>query len=328
MGKYNYVIFGSSWDLYKCAYSSLFCRIDVRYISEPSEPLGFFSKLRRVHYSRTANRLFSLPLKSIWNPFYFKDSFPKRKPLCFIFFWGWIANNNETHLTKYLKKHYPGCKIVLFLQDVVKSLYTNYSIEQIKSDFDIVVSYDKNDCNKYGFLYHPTVLSPVEVKNDDMIENCDVYFAGQDKGRLPLLIDICKFLSSRGLKCDLYVVGVPADKRISCESIHYIDKSFSYYQNLQHVIKSKCLLELMQDEAVGYTFRTWEAITYSKFLLTNNTEIVNSTFYESDKIFSFESVDDISVGISEIIQNMSCADYHSRDQIKPEAFIDFLDNKL
>lgn len=328
MGKFNYVIFGSSWDLYKCAYSSLFRRPDVKYISDPSEPLGILSKLRRIHYSSTANRFFSLPLKGIWNRFYFKDSFQNSKPLCFIFFWGWIANNNETHLTKYLQKHYPGCKCVLFLQDVVKSHDTNYPIEQIKSDFDAIISYDKNDCNKFGFLYHPTVLSPIIVKGDDKVENCDVYFVGQDKGRLPLLVDICKLLSSHGLKCDFYVVSVSIEKRISCESIHYIDESFSYYQNLQHVKKSKCLLELMQDEAVGYTFRTWEAITYSKFLLTNNTEIINSPYYESDKIFPFVSKDSISDLYCEIIKNGSCAEYQNRDSIRPESLINFIENSI
>lgn len=328
MGKFNYVIFGSNWDLYKFAYSSLFGRIDVQYISDPSEPLGMLSKLRRIHYSSTANRFFPLPLKNIWNHCYFKDTFTEKKPICFIFFWGWITNNNETGLTKYLKKNYPESKCVLFLQDVVKSLHTNYPIKQIKNDFDLVVSYDKKNCEKYGFVYHPTVLSPIKVNENDNIENSDVYFVGQDKGRLSLLVNIYKTLTSNGLKCDFYVVGVPLGKRISCDSIHYIDKSFSYYQNLQHVVKSKCLLELMQDDAVGYTFRTWEAITYSKFLLTNNAEIVNSPFFEEDKIFPFVSKDSISSRYCEFIKNGSCAEYQNRESIRPESLIDFIENSI
>ena len=43
--------------------------------------------------------------------------------------------------------------------------------------------------------------------------------------------------------------------------------------NLAYAAKSKCILEIMQENADGYTPRLWEAIMLNKHLLTNNSAI-------------------------------------------------------
>ena len=87
---YNYVIFGTDWDLYKIAYSDLNKVNNVKYIPTPYEFRNhIFKLLYRLHCSPRINKIINLPFKSIWNSGYFRNDFKNNKPICFIFFSNW-----------------------------------------------------------------------------------------------------------------------------------------------------------------------------------------------------------------------------------------------
>ena len=84
MDKYNYVILGSDWDLYKFSYSDLYQFNNVQYIPGPYPPINSLKGLLyRIHFNPTINRLVKLPFKTAWNDSYFKHRFPVSKPFCF-----------------------------------------------------------------------------------------------------------------------------------------------------------------------------------------------------------------------------------------------------
>ena len=81
MDKYNYVILGSDWDLYKFSYSDLYQFNNVQYIPGPYPPINSLKGLLyRIHFNPTINRLVKLPFKTAWNDSYFKHRFPVSKP--------------------------------------------------------------------------------------------------------------------------------------------------------------------------------------------------------------------------------------------------------
>ena len=71
MDKYNYVILGSDWDLYKFSYSDLYQFNNVQYIPGPYPPINSLKGLLyRIHFNPTINRLVKLPFKTAWNDSY------------------------------------------------------------------------------------------------------------------------------------------------------------------------------------------------------------------------------------------------------------------
>ena len=65
MDKYNYVILGSDWDLYKFSYSDLYQFNNVQYIPGPYPPINSLKGLLyRIHFNPTINRLVKLPFKT------------------------------------------------------------------------------------------------------------------------------------------------------------------------------------------------------------------------------------------------------------------------
>jgi len=322
---YNYVIFGSDWDLYKVSYSDLDSLENVRYISTPYEFRSKILKfLFRLHCTPKINNIISLPLKSIWNSGYFKNDFQNNSPICFIFFSS--RSIYEQHgLVKYLRKKYPASKMVCFFQDLI-NLQSNLDINHIKKVFDLVLSFDQADCQKHGLVYHQLVFSSFPVKLPAEIQECDVYFLGKAKNRLQEIIELYEFLRSHNLKCKFYLVGVDRDKQVYTDEIHYID-SMSYIENLQHVISSKCLLEIMQKNGHGYTQRMCEAIAYDKKILTNNIEVKNAPFFNEGYISVYSNISDIDISFLKHGVNDN-VDYNFKEQLSPKELLSFIENKL
>ena len=173
MDRYNYVILGSDWDLYKFAYSDLYRFDNVKYIAglyPPSDSLK--GVLYRIHFNPAVNRIVNLPFKQVWNKTYFKNNmFSHQKPLCFIVFTNWL--NQNVGIVEYLKIKFPEAKLVCMLQDLVSTQQVRFSKERfdcdrIKQQFDLVLSFDARDCVTYGFVYHPLVFSSYHGKLENM----------------------------------------------------------------------------------------------------------------------------------------------------------------
>lgn len=322
---YNFVIFGSKQDLYKISYSEVTACDNVRYIDKPyGDKISILKFLHRLHFSKKVNKFIKLPFKEIWNSWYFDNNFKDKNPICFIFFHNWIEYQ-KYGLVKYLRGKYPDSKMVCFFQDLIH-LQSNLDINHIKKVFDLVLSFDQEECKKYGLVYHQLVFSHYPVKLSPEFQECDVYFLGKAKNRLDEIIKVYEFLRSQDLKCKFYLIGVEKDKQIYTNEIHYID-SMSYMKNLQHVVSSKCLLEIMQKNGHGYTQRVCEAIAYNKKLLTNNVEVKNAPFFNEKLISVFSDSNDIDIsflkdGSDEI------ADYNFKEQLSPKNLLSFIEEKL
>ena len=314
--KYYYVIFGSGWDLYKQSYSDLNKVDDAIYISDE---IIRRNVLRRFHLGKVNNYV-DLPLKGLWNGCYFKNPFPEDRELCFVFFRNWLELDKQVGLISYLKLNYPGAKFVFFLQD----LFNNYSYPI--EIFDMVLSFDQGDCEKYGFIYHPLVFSYYHGGQEDL-PCSDVYFLGQAKDRLEEILSVYEFLRNKGLKCDFHITNVLPEKQRYIDEIDY-NSLFSYEKNLQHVLHSKCVLEIMQHGGLGMTQRAVEIVGLDKMLLTNSARIKEAPFYNPECICQFSSLSDINDSFIEKIKMGVKIKYDYKKNLSPLNLLDFIDERL
>lgn len=198
-------------------------------------------------------------------------------------------------------------------------------IKVLKQKMDLVLSYDKGDCKQYDLYFHPTPMSYTEVPDYPSLRPCDVYFCGFAKSRWQTVHDIYICLCRLGLSCDINLVGMPADAP-HIDGIHYHARPFSYTENLQHVIKSKCVLEVMQDGADGFTPRLWESIMYDRHLLTNNSIVRFSDFYHPAAIHQLTDIENgrIRRWINNPIPNREA----KKNELSPVHLLKFIDNLL
>ena len=327
---YNLVILGSEWELYKNAYKDVVIG-NVKYI-EGYGPKGRLSKkIFALHFSPKINKIISLPFKSLWNKFYF-NNVDKNDRTLFLIFQNWLRVDETIGTTAYIRKHFKNSKIALFLQDIESSMINPFTLKKVdllsyKSKCDLIISFDKEEANKFKFSYHPTVFSHRHIL-DSKKELSDVFFIGKHKGRLNLLIDIYDKLSSIGLNCLFIVQDVPYDQRFQRTGIRYIDASISYYDVLEYIYNTRCILEILQPGAAGYTYRIWEAISYNKRILTNNLSLRESSYYDEKYVSLFSNASDVDLSFFKDISKPPFEVNPNKDKISPKELIKFIENQF
>ncbi|VDH17421.1 Uncharacterised protein [Algoriella xinjiangensis] len=139
-------------------------------------------------------------------------------------------------------------------------------------------SFDKKDCDNYGFNYNTTFYFD-NIKIGDYDRQYDVIFLGADKGRKNSLNDIENKFKNQGLKSYFHIV--PDKNSPNPNNITPLD----YKDYLILLNKSKVILDYLQQGQSGLTLRPMESIFFKKKLITNDTNIVNEDFYLKENIF-------------------------------------------
>ena len=279
---------------------------------------SFFWKLKKLHFSNRINRYIKLPFKSIWN-----------KKLCiqaknlnkndtnYIIFQGSIKFSPQ--YIKYLKKNF-NVVIILYLYDTIVEM----GIGKTRKDFfrycnyyyiDMVFSFDYGDCKKLDINYFDLYSSEKLKKSSlQQLPIIGVFYIGtcRSKERLEL---IHKFYEKfhREIPCEFYLVGVNESEIKYPNQIHY-NEPLNYSEVLKKIEKYSCLLEINNTDQEGYTVRFKEAICYNKKLITNNSNVKKSSYYNEQNIFVFDNIDDIN---PEWILNECKAEYYYNGEFSP-----------
>ena len=335
--KREYVIFWSDWDLYRQSFSDVIQLDNVQYVDRPLLNLDSFNRrlydfVHSEHHDFIKRLVFKI-IKTIipedyWLSFYFDKKKVRQKSCTFIFSRGWLLFHKD--LFFYLKKYYPRAKYVLFLCDLFyteKKDDNQLNLQTIKKDFNLILSFDQNDCKKYGFIYHPLVFSPYRGEIKDMPMH-DIYFLGQPKNRFKELISCFERFWEYGLTTDICLIGVKPEEQVYKEKIQYSDELIPYEENLQRTIHAKCELEIMQKGGTGYTQRMCEVIALDKKIVTNNPLIHEAPFYNSDYIFQIKGAEDITKDLCEKIKDSTPVDYQYKDKISPIELLKFIDYRM
>ena len=99
----------------------------------------------------------------------------------------------------------------------------------------------------------------------------------------------------------------------------------SYEENLQHVAKTRIVLEIMQEKAFGASLRVWESMMYDKLLLTNNSGLTRLDIYNPRYM---HVIDKDSLTIGDWINELVCYEDAVKDSIRPQALLEFIDALL
>lgn len=228
---------------------------------------SWMQKLYHIHTAYSINEIKELPFKQVWYKRRYNQYFNNDLPICFIYLGGNMLRF-DGGFTDYVRKRDPRNKIVMLHWDLIsKKIRYDYSI--IKNKVDLAVTYDKREAEKYHIHYFQETPYSKILEAPEWVEiKQDVYFLGAAKDRLDKLYDVFYYLKSRGVVCKFMIAGVPSEKQIVEEGIDYI-KSISYRENIQNVIASKCVLEIVQEGSNDITLRAKEAIAYEKRLITD-----------------------------------------------------------
>lgn len=232
-------------------------------------------------------------------------------------------------LEKYRRKYH--AKIVVFLHDTFDKL-PEHEIDSINAKrkeglIDRIYSFDPSDCLKCGFSYLAQCYTPIKLPLINKIRY-DIYFGGRNKGRLPIITSFLQLASINHVQCFFRMPELSqTDKNALLEHSpsFFEERMLSYEETLQEVQYANCILEIVQEGQYGISWRTVEAFTYNKKLLTNNEGIKNNPFYNSEYIHVFNKVDDIDFDwVKEIIP----VDYHYHNEYSPIEFIQKMQRDL
>lgn len=163
-----------------------------------------------------------------------------------------------------------GVSVHLWMWNPVKNnTHFSYGIKEIKKFGVICHSFDKEDCKKYGMQFHNTFYN-MHTTADEQAIDTDFYFLGDAKDRGEVILQTKELLSP-------YITNFVMPSHPS----EYI----TYANNIRNIMRSRCIVEILQQQQHDITLRPLEALTFRKKLLTNNPAIVDYPFYNPQNIF-------------------------------------------
>ena len=181
---------------------------------------GILFYLLRICYSIKLNKFMPVHLGKVWN-FLILDANSKEcaaqsDAVCFIFD-GSAYRLVQSGFHRYLRRKYGHCKLVFDLDgkvDIFFREYPSFSVERLKRDFDLVLSYNPYDVEHYNLLQARMRLVDYNIlKFEGKYKKTDAFFVGAAKDRLDKIIHVYEQLSNAGLVCDFHITDVPQEKQ-------------------------------------------------------------------------------------------------------------------
>lgn len=285
---------------------------------------GFLKLLYKLHTSDKLNRIVKMPFKGFWARRVVdkKISLKKDDNVCFLYQGG--GRYFDIRAFEYLKKRYPHSVFVYIFGDLVDLNERNYPgfFDKCKKTFDLILTYNPIDADKYNLVLKKSMVPFFQNKGNNDDEKSDLLFVGREKGRFEILIDIFEKCIDNGLKCEFYILDVPKEKQIYKDLIHY-DEFVPYRDVINKIKSTKCILDVSQEHSSGITLRVFESVGMGKLLMTNKKDIVDTPFFDPNKIIFIDS------GIPfDRIKTYKEGPWTIRDDCSPSAFLKWFHNLL
>ena len=274
--------------------------------------------LHHIHFSFWINGMVQLPFQSLWRKQYTlnKLHFSDNKKYCVIFT-DISACRTDINFLKYLH-HKKNITMVMVLVNIFNS--KRKLIQNRLPYFERVFSFDKNDCDNYGFSYYPTFYS---IEQDVRQADCPkttAFFIGSSKGnRHERIKQLFNLIKEKGGKPEFYLVGVNNSSEMQ-DGIHY-NQRLSYREVLNHILETNCVIEIMGGNQSGLTLRAMEAICYDKKLVSDNPSVKDLKYYKTGFIKFIDSMEDVDVNF---ICNKEIINYQYTGDFSPIHFLEKL----
>lgn len=186
---------------------------------------------------------------------------------------------------EYLKHSHPNARFILYLWDDLG--IDNKEFSHFKY-FDKILSFSKNDCEKFGLIYRPmfydnSISCKQTVKDIDLF-----YIASYKRNRFEFLKKIIGYCSRSNIR---YMFILRCSPFLFMKSIQHYRfpslfrfKGLDYSEMMKMMCRSRCALELQHPGQTGLTTRPIEAIPTHTKIITTNKNIVNYSLYNKNNI--------------------------------------------
>lgn len=208
----------------------------------------------------------------------FMYNYPSKKQKWIIVFDASVSN----YYLERLKKIHPESRLILWIWNPIK--YLTFDLKKVPSRYEIW-SYSERDCKENGLKYNTQFMFYDYGKVDSLEKNIenDVFYVGKDKGRGRNLLILKSEMEKKGLAVEMHLVantnhGINSSKK-------YYSSPMPYSEVIEHIRKSKSILDYYEDPYMGISLRPLEALYFQKKLITNNKNIYNYDFYRPENIF-------------------------------------------
>lgn len=183
-------------------------------------------------------------------------------------------------------------KSVLLLWDSLEKIPIH---AETISKFTTVYSFDKHDCEKFGFSKIENFHFFEKKTNEDEIEY-DVVYLGTLDDRIDSLKKILHYLSGEGKKISAKLY-IPRRRNFKNNNVHIevLKKIVPFKESSKLALSSKVILDIGHVNQVGLSFRFFEAMSFRKKLITTNKNVIQYDFYNENNIFVIEDVNNIAI---------------------------------
>lgn len=319
----HHIVFGTPDDHMKVSYQDAAGVEGTIYQPEylPGKP-RLIKKLHTAHCLVPFGGKKKMPLRKAWYGQYCDLPYRQGDEYVFVFFFNWYPIFQNGYLD-YLKEHYPGCKCVLFLCDINQARRLDMDLQ--KKLFDHVMVFERNFAREHEIAYYPLVYSDFRHEIRPEEKDIDLLFVGWAKGRYKLLKQIYDKATAAGVNCQFYLTKL--DEEVPEDSgIHTADW-VPYPQYKALLKRAKCMLDIVPPNTDCSTLRLNEAMSHLCKILTNNTLVVNETFYDPDSISVYASPEQIDVEFLKKPYESPAFSEHT-PIMGPEALARYLDKVL
>lgn len=293
----------------------------IYYVANPTDHATVIEVLRKVHTSIRLSQRVELPFKKVW----YRSKLQKiAQASTNVFFSLDAAIHIGLRGLEEVKKKNSNTKFILILLDSIEA--HSWTIKYGKHyafdyPWDMVLSFDENDCEKYKFSYIGTGYYSRLINIQGCMEETDLFYIGKVKDettRLKYIKDISQACKQNNIKSKIIISGakIEEDEKLTIEVINGL---IPYSKVVEMVLSANCILELVQPGQYNQTVRYMEAICYNKKLITNNKNVVTLPYYHPDYIKVFETVDDIDFSW---IKEKEDINYNYKGDFSPNRIID------
>lgn len=190
-----------------------------------------------------------------------------------------------------LRRHIRARRCTLFTWNPVRDYQQNawlrlLHIRALKGLGMQVVTFDPDDARSHGLpLVEQVYRDVADYQHPGTPEDIDLYFVGQDKGRLPTLRRLQAAADRAGLRTRFHITP-DKHRRYSPEEQALLSTSpLPYAENLAWINRARCLVEVVQPHQSGPTVRSLEAAFFGKKLLTTRAAAVHDDLYTPERVF-------------------------------------------
>lgn len=191
---------------------------------------------------------------------------------------------------KTLHQMYPQAKFIWNLWDSINEID---HFEVLQKYFDILISFDKIEAERYGFVYSPDFYIKEASAAQKKYDYC--FVATYTVYRNRVLQDMLSQI--QGKHNFIYLKETPnnrivptirrifsgEEKKLAERNIYY--QALDYDAMLEIFAESRCIIDIAHPGQTGLSMRPFEAMAVKSKLLTTNKTIDGYDFYQADNIY-------------------------------------------